>query len=95
MENNNQIKYIIKYSKFMALGIKIVYVMFAVCFVSQSFYKIVENMSEGNVLVKEELRVLPKIRYPSLTFCYKYVHGSKHAIQTYNSYFIEKWKGSG
>ena len=76
-------------------AIEIVYILFATGLLSYEFYEIMEKMNEGNILVKEEIRVLPKIKYPSVTFCYKYKHGTKLAIHTYNSHFTEKWKISG
>ena len=82
-------------SKLAVRAIKIGYIIFASCLVCHAFYKAVKRMNAGNVLVKEEVRVLPKIKYPSVTFCYKYKHGSKEAIQTYKSYFSEEWKKSG
>ena len=75
--------------------INITYIVFASCLVCYGLYKSIERMKEGKVLVREEVRVLPKMKYPSVTFCYKYKHGRKEAMQTYRSHFIEKWKKSG
>ena len=76
-------------------AIEIVYILFAMGLLSYEFCEIIEKMNEGNILVKEEVRVLPKIKYPSVTFCYKYKHGTKLAIHTYNYHFTENWKRSG
>ena len=76
-------------------AIEIVYILFATGLLSYGFIETIEKMNEGNILVKEEVRVLPKIKYPSVTFCYKYKHGTKVAIHTYNSHFAAKWKRLG
>ena len=76
-------------------AIEIVYIAFATGLLCHGFFETIDKMNEGNILVKEEVRVLPKIKYPSITFCYKYKHGTKLAIHTYNSHFTENWKRSG
>ena len=76
-------------------AIKIAYIILASCFVCHGFYKTMEKMKEGNILVRDQVYVLPKIKYPSVTFCYKYKHGSKKALETYASHFTQKWKASG
>ena len=81
--------------KISATAIKITYIILASGFVCHGFYKTMEKMKEGNILVKEAVYVLPKIKYPSVTFCYKYKHGSKKALETYASYFTQRWKASG
>ena len=85
----------IKVFRLIGKVVKIVYLIFAVCFLCHGFYKTVNKLIDGNVLLKEEIEVLQKVKYPSITFCYKYKHGSKDAIHTYNWHFFDKWKKSG
>ena len=52
-------------------------------------------MVAENVLLKQEVHDLDKMRYPSITFCYTYKHGSKHASTNYLPYFYEKAEQEG
>lgn len=88
MANDNKLKMVAK-------AIEIAYILFASCILCHVVYRTIEKMNEGNVLVKEEVRVLPKVKYPSVTFCYKYKHGTKFAIHTYNSHLAKNWLKSG
>ena len=81
--------------KISSKAIKIVYILFASCLLCYGFYSTIQTLIDGNILVKEQVRVFPDIKYPSVTFCYKYRYGSKNAMQAYNLYFDEKWKKSG
>ena len=71
-----------------------IYIVLASFVVCVSYYKTLEKAYTRQILVKEQVNVMPKIMYPSLTFCYKYKYGNKEVIQAYNSYFEEKWKTS-
>ena len=95
MAEVNQCQYCIKDTRIAVKAIEAVYIVLASCFVGHGIYRTIEKMNERNILVKEEVDVVPMIRYPSLTFCYKYTHGSKRAIDTYNSHFAKKWIKSG
>lgn len=75
--------------------IKLLYIIFASIMIWHLGIGIWEQIRQGRIHVQEHNRVLPKIKYPSITFCYKYKHGSKKAIHTYSSYFAESWKQSG
>ena len=81
--------------RLLAKAIRCAYIVFGTSLVCYGLLKTIEKVTEGNILVKEGVRVLANIKYPSVTFCYKYKHGSKDAEDTYNLYFAEEWKKSG
>ena len=72
-----------------------VYLLLALGFVCHGFYRTILKMADEQVLIREAQLVPDKIKYPSITFCYKYKHGSKDAFGTYYKRFFEKWKKSG
>ena len=73
----------------------VLYVLFALLFVSYGLHKTIIKMKDERTLVKESHLVPDKIKYPSITFCYKYKHGGKDAFGIYYKKFFEKWKRSG
>ena len=63
--------------------------------VCKGFYNGYEKFKAENVILKEEIHDFDKMRYPSITFCYKYKHGSKHATTNYFPYLYTKAKQEG
>ena len=57
-------------ARFFLKLIRIFYIGGAVCFVLYGSYITLQSAKEGNLMVKDEVKVLQKHRYPSLTFCY-------------------------
>ena len=72
-----------------------IFVLFAIFFVCRAFYKTLLKAQDGNVLIKEEVRVFHRYKYPSITFCYKYKHGGKEVLRNYYPRLYKKWKKSG
>ena len=75
--------------------IRLIYLVTATVIVGNGFYNSYNKMKEANVLVKEEIHVLDKMRYPSITFCYKYKHGSKLALTNYYPSLLKKGRHKG
>ena len=82
-------------SHLVAKCIRAVFVLFGVVYVLYGFTKTMQKFSEGNVLVKEQVLSPTKYKYPSVTFCYKYKHGSKDVLHNYYPDLFRKWKQSG
>ena len=55
--------------------IRVVYIGIAIYYVCYGYYTTILMAKEANLMVKDEVSVLKKYRYPSLTFCYLYKHG--------------------
>ena len=64
-----------KLCKICAKFIRLVYIGVATYYVCYGYYTTILMAREANLMVKEEVTVLKKYRYPSLTFCYIYKHG--------------------
>ena len=75
--------------------LKIAYLIFAVVLVCYGLYNTVIKVQQQNVSIKLGVKVLSKIKFPSVTFCHKYKHGGKNALLTYSHQLFEKWKKSG
>ena len=75
--------------------VRFLYIGVAICFVCFGYYETMLIAKQGNRHVKEEVTVLSKYRYPSITFCYVFKHGGKDVWSLYFRHFIEKWKQSG
>ena len=85
--------------------IRLTYIGGAMCFVGYGYYTTILLAKEGTLLVKDEVKVLPKYRYPSVTFCYVFKghisntypnrKGDKHVWSLYYHHNLEKWKRSG
>ena len=71
------------------------FILFGTGFVCYGFYKTMLKVHKGNVLIREEVRVKHKYTYPSITFCYKFKHGTKDVLRNYYPYLYNKWKNSG
>ena len=66
--SENLLKLCFKLIRFAYIGIAIYYVCYG-------YYTTILMAKEANLMVKDEVSVLEKYRYPSLTFCYLYKHG--------------------
>ena len=75
--------------------VRSIFVLIALSFFCRAFHQTMIKAKQGNILIKEEVRVFPRYTYPSITFCYKYKHGSKDALRNYDPYLYERWKISG
>ena len=76
------------------------YIGGAICFVGFGYYTTILKAKAGYRNVEEEVNVLPKYRYPSLTFCYVFKDSGKHNSGKYvwtlfYRHLIQKWKQSG
>ena len=71
------------------------YLLCAVVFVSHGLYKTLRKVQEQNVNVSTEIKLVSKIKFPSVTFCHKYKHGGKDAMLAYSNQLLGKWKESG
>ena len=60
-------------------SIRIVYIGIAIYYVCYGYYTTILMAKEANLMVKDEVSVLEKYRYPSLTFCYLYKHGLRNS----------------
>ena len=75
--------------------LKISYLIFAAVFVCYGLYNTIAKVQQQNISVKLGVQVVPKLKFPSVTFCHKYKHGSKNALLTYSHHLFDKWKKSG
>ena len=80
--------------------IRLFYIGVAIYYLCYGYYTTILLAKKGYLNVKEEVTVLEKYRYPSLTFCYvfknKGEHNSgKYVWTLYYRHLITKWKQSG
>ena len=85
--------------------IRLTYIGGAMCFVGYGYYTTILLAKEGTLLVKDEVKVMQKYRYPSVTFCYVFngqmcnnctnKKGTKHVWYLYYLHNMAKWKRSG
>ena len=75
--------------------VRCVYVVVAAVIVCRGFYHAYEKFKSEDVSTRQEYNSVDKLRYPSITFCYKYKHGSKRAIDNYLPRLAEKAKNKG
>ena len=75
--------------------VRSIFILIAIFFVCRAFYKTLLKAKDGNILIKEEVRVAHRYKYPSITFCYKYKHGGKEVLRNYYPHLYKKWKQLG
>ena len=75
--------------------IRYVYVGIALGLVGNAFYNEYEKMMTEDVSRRQEYRNSEHRRYPSITFCNKFKHGSKQAVDNYLPKFVEKARDNG
>ena len=76
-------------------AVRIIFVLFGIGYVLYSFTRTLQRYQEGNVLAKQETKYFEKYRYPSVTFCYKFKHGSKDVMTNYYPSLYKKWQETG
>ena len=76
-------------------AVRIIFVLFGIGYVLYSFTRTLQKYKEGNVLAKQETKYFDKYRYPSVTFCYKFKHGSKDVMNNYYPSLYKKWQATG
>jgi len=81
--------------RFILDGARFLYLVIAIVVVSRGFYKAYRKMIEEDLSYRQEIQFNKTMRYPSVTFCYKYNHGSKKVMDNYFSEFYEKSRNSG
>ena len=72
--------------------IRFLYIIFALVKVFEAFYNQYHKTMAEDVLTRRTQPTLNKMKYPSITFCYKYKHGSKQIMDNYLPSFYEKSK---
>ena len=75
--------------------IRIMFILFGIGFVFYGFYRTMVKVNQGNVLIREEVHAKQKHIYPSITFCYKFKHGTKDVLRNYYPLLYKKWQKSG
>ena len=75
--------------------IRYVYVAIALGLVANAFYNEYEKMMTEDVSRRQEYRTSEQRRYPSVTFCNKFKHGSKQAFESYLPKLVEKARDNG
>ena len=88
---NNTVGYLNKFIKFT----RYLYVIIAMILVILGFYNAYDKFQSEDVSTRQEYRTSAQRRYPSITFCYKYKHGTKRAIDNYLPKFYEVAKRKG
>ena len=86
--------------KFVLKFVRLLYIGGAMYFLCFGYYTTIMMAKERYRNVKEEVEVLPKYRYPSLTFCYGFKdsgnhYSGKYVWKLYYRNLMKKWKQSG
>ena len=71
------------------------YIIVAIVLVCRGFYNAYEKLQYEDISIRQEYRTSPQRRYPSITFCYKYKHGTKRVFESYYPKFYEEAKRKG
>ena len=74
---------------------RIIFVLVSIVYVLYSFSRTLQKFNEGNTFAKQETKYFEKYRYPSVTFCYKFKHGSKVVKNNYHPSLYKKWQATG
>ena len=88
---NNNIRYLGKFIN----STRNLYIIVAVVLVCRGFYNAYEKLQFEDVSIRQEYRTSSQRRYPSITFCYKYKHGTKRVFESYFPKFYEEAKRKG
>ena len=72
-----------------------IYVAVATVLVCYGFHRGYKKFIGHNIVIKEQVYALDKMKYPSVTFCYKFKHGSKDVVNNYYPSLYEKWQATG
>ena len=88
---NNSVGYVdklITYTRYL-------YLLIGMVLVCLGFYNAYFKFQSEDVSTRQEYKTSDQKRYPSLTFCYKYKHGTKRMIDNYLPKFYEEAKRRG
>ena len=75
--------------------VRFLYVVVATGIVCRGFYHAYKKFISEDVSTRQEYNTVDKLRYPSITLCYKYKHGSKRILDNYLPKFTEKAQNEG
>ena len=75
--------------------VRVIYIGFAIFFVCFGYYKTLMMAKEGHRNVQDEVKVLHKHRFPSITFCYVFNDNKKYVWELYYLHLYQNWKKSG
>ena len=91
--------------KLILKALRLMYIGGAIYFVSFGYYTTFLMAKARYRNVEEEVKVLEKYRYPSITFCYVFKHtqhdgsdthdGGKYVWTLYYRHLIQQWMKSG
>ena len=76
-------------------SMRYLYVGLAFALVGNGFYNAYDKMRTEDVSTRQVYHTSEQRRYPSITFCYKYNHGTKRAIDNYLPKIYENAKSRG
>ena len=76
-------------------SMRYLYVGLALALVGNGFYNAYDKMRTEDVSTRQVYHTSEQRRYPSITFCYKYNHGTKRAIDNYLPRIYENAKRKG
>ena len=75
--------------------LRMIYVAIGTVVVCYGFQRGYKKFISHNIVIKEQVYTLDKMRYPSITFCYKFKHGSKDVIQSYYPFLFQMAEEKG
>ena len=75
--------------------VRCIYVLVAAAIVCRGFYHAIEKFISEDVSTRQEYHTIERRRYPSITFCYKYKHGTKRVIDNYLPKFRNRAREKG
>ena len=75
--------------------VRLAYLILAVVLVCRGLYETFTKVQEQAINVRAERKLVSSIKFPSVTFCYKYKHGTKEVMSAYSHQLFDKWKESG
>ena len=75
--------------------VRYVYLAIAIVIVGEGMYNVYKKMIEEDLMYRQEVHINDAMRYPSVSFCYKYNHGTKNVLDNYFPKFLEVAKNEG
>ena len=75
--------------------VRLAYLILAVVLVCRGLYVTITKVQQQAINVRAERKLVSSIKFPSVTFCYKYKHGTKGVMSAYKYQLFDKWKESG
>ena len=83
------------HGNFFLTFVRRIYFLIATVVVCREIYQGYMKFKKEDVSNRKENRAFDNLRYPSITFCYKYKHGSKHIFNYQQSSVYEQAKKKG